>query len=264
MKKLLITTAAIVAALASGSAFAADLGRPVVKAPVVAPVPYYNWSGFYIGGHIGGGWADPHYTNLVNTTAFGDLSPGNRFSHDASGILGGGQVGFNWQTGNIVFGLEASFSGADINGTFNNTVFGAADDVFTTRIRSLFLGTGRIGVAWNNWLLYATGGYAGADVRARVSDTVGLFQGSGSDSQWLSGWTVGAGAEFGFTPNWSLALQYNYVKLENSNFELAGTVTPPVCFGACSYLFRVNTDMHIATARLNYRFNWGGPVMASY
>src|SRR6266540_5499496 len=207
MKKLLITAVAIAAALASGSAFAADLGRPIVKAPVVAPVPYYNWSGFYIGGHIGGGWADPRYTNLVNTTFFGDLSPGESFRHDASGILGGGQVGFNWQTGNIVFGLEASFSGADINGSHTNTLlnpFALPDDRFNTRIRSLFLGTGRVGFAWNNWLLYATGGYAGADVRASVSDTGGLFNGSGATSKWLSGWTVGAGAEFGFAPNWSL------------------------------------------------------------
>lgn len=255
MKKITLALAAATA-LISAQALAADL-RPVYKAPP-APVvaPYYNWSGFYIGAHIGGGWADPSLTNLTNTTPWGDLVPGDRVRTDNSGVLGGGQIGFNWQTGNIVFGLEASFSGAGIDGNVTSP-FGTADDQFKTSINSLFLGTGRIGYAFNNWMLYVTGGYAGADVRARVSDTVLPNVGAGSDSKWLSGYTVGAGLEYAITQNLSLGLQYNFVDLGSKTFALgdAGGI----------YDFRVRPDnIHVATARLNYRFNWGGPVMASY
>jgi outer membrane immunogenic protein len=256
MKKITLALAAATA-LISAQALAADL-RPVYKAPP-APVvaPYYNWSGFYLGAHIGGGWSDMSYLNTANTTAFGDIVPADgRFNHDASGVVGGGQVGFNWQTGNIVFGLEASFSGTGIEGGFTSPV-GTADDQFRTSVRTLFLGTGRLGYAFNNWMVYVTGGYAGADVRARVSDVVGPNVGAGSSSQWLSGYTIGAGLEYAFTQNLSLGLQYNFVELERGSFELGG--------GAGAYTFDVKPrDMHIATARLNYRFNWGGPVMASY
>lgn len=256
MKKMTLALAAATA-LVSAQAVAADL-RPVYKAPP-APVvaPYYNWSGFYLGAHIGGGWTDPTYLNTANTGAFGDLVPGEGFRHSASGVVGGGQVGFNWQAGNFVFGLEASFSGTGIDGTWNNTVFGGVDDQFKTKIGSLFLGTGRVGYAANNWLLYVTGGYAGADVKASVSDVVAPNLGSVSHSKWLSGYTIGAGLEYAFTQNLSLGLQYNYVDLGRSSFEL-GDATG-------FYTFDVKPkDMHIATARLNYRFNWGGPVMASY
>jgi outer membrane immunogenic protein len=254
MKKITLVLAAATA-LVSAQALAADL-RPVYKAPP-APVmaPYYNWSGFYLGAHVGGGWSDVSLTNLSNTTAWGDLIPGDRVRTDNSGVLGGGQLGFNWQTGNIVFGLEASFSGAGIDGNVTSP-FGTADDQFRTSINSLFLGTGRLGYAMNNWMLYVTGGYAGADVRARVRDDVLPNVGAGTHSQWLSGYTIGAGIEYAITQNLSLGLQYNYVDLGSKNFDLGDA--------GGFYDFRVRPDIHIATARLNYRFNWGGPVMASY
>lgn len=261
MQRVLL--AAGMLAFASSSGFTADLpakARPM--APIAAPI--YNWSGFYIGGNAGGGWGRADYLNTANTTLFGDVAGPPPFSHNTSGFIGGGQIGFNWQVTNWVFGLEAMYDYSDIRGSVNPLRGGAPplgmDDVFETRIRSLFLGTARLGYAWNNWLLYAKGGYAGGDVRVSVVDTVGANQGAGSDTKWRHGWTVGGGLEYGITPNWTVAAEYNYVRLQSGSYELGGTAAPAV------YTFDVDTrDTHLATIRLNYKFDWGGgPVVARY
>jgi outer membrane immunogenic protein len=262
MKRAVISGLGILA-LAAVPAMAADIP---VKAPVVAPVMApitYNWTGFYIGGNVGGGWTRPEYLNTANTTFFGDVAGPPAFGHNASGFIGGGQIGYNWQAGAFVFGVEAMFDWSDIKGSVNPLRGGlpplGQDDIFETRIRSLFLGTARIGYAMNNWLLYAKGGYAGGDVRVSVVDTLGANQGSGSASSWRNGWTVGGGVEYGFTPNWTAAIEYNYVRLDSGTYELAGTAAPLL------YTFNVSTrDTHLVTGRLNYKFDWGGPVVARY
>src|SRR3954453_12659895 len=106
----LIATLAFTAALGAGAASAADLGsRPYTKAPYIDPI--YNWAGFYVGGHVGGAWSEEQWTNTSNTTAFGDLSPGQGFRQRGSGAFGGGQIGYNWQASNYMFGLESTISG---------------------------------------------------------------------------------------------------------------------------------------------------------
>ena len=248
--------------LAAAPAIAADLpvkARPVV--PVAAPI--YNWSGFYIGGNVGGGWSRADYLNTANTTFFGDVGGPPGFSHNTSGFVGGGQVGFNWQVTNWVFGVEAMYDYANVKGTTNPLRGGAPplgmDDNFETRIRALFLGTARVGYAWNNWLMYLKGGYAGGDIRVSVVDIVGANQGSGSDTHWRNGWTIGGGVEYGLTPNWTVAAEYNYIRLQSGTYELGGTAAPAL------YTFVVDTrDTHLATVRLNYKFGWGGPVVARY
>jgi outer membrane immunogenic protein len=265
-KNILVGVA--IAALSALPAVAADIP---VKAPVVAPVmapAVYNWTGVYIGGNVGGGWGRANYQNTANTTFFGDVSPppsplNTPFNHNTRGFIGGGQIGYNWQSGSFVFGVEAMFDYSDIKGGINPLRGGlpplGMDDNFETRIRSLFLATARVGHAWNNWLIYAKGGYAGGDVRVSVSDVVGINQGSGSASSWRSGWTVGAGVEYGITPNWTVAGEYNYVRLQSGSYQLAGAAAPAL------YTFDVATrDTHLALVKLNYKFNWGGPVVARY
>ena len=114
-----------------GAASAADLA-PYTKAPVMVQ-PLYNWAGLYVGGHIGGSWSDQVWTNTANTTFFGDLAPGQGFGQHGSGVFGGGQIGYNWQASNFVFGLEGTVSGMSNSGRLANTVFGSRDDVFTWR-----------------------------------------------------------------------------------------------------------------------------------
>ena len=107
----LIATLAFTAALGVGAASAADLGaRPYTKAPVFVD-PIYNWAGFYIGANVGGAWANQQWINSANTTVFGDLAPGQGFRQRGSGVIGGGQMGYNWQAGNYVFGLEGTLVG---------------------------------------------------------------------------------------------------------------------------------------------------------
>ena len=150
MKKILLTGVALTA-LGNVSALAADLPR---KAPVApAPVAYiHNWSGFYIGGHIGYGSSDRCLTVL----GFGDACS------DADGFLGGGQIGWNIQTGNnFVFGIEFSGSFSDIGGDNNSgTLPGGA--YFSSSGKSLLMLTGRVGMAFDRTLFYITGGGAWA------------------------------------------------------------------------------------------------------
>jgi outer membrane immunogenic protein len=236
----------VAAALASvpHHAGAADMPVPA-KAPIVS-APGYNWTGFYGGLNVGWGWASADWTNVANATLFGDSVPPDTFSRSAQGVTGGGQIGFNYQTGVWVLGVEALLNGSDIHGDRAST-FGAADDHFTWSIDALLLVTARVGIAHDRWLAYAKGGYAGAVIRTAVSDTVGPATGSGSDSQWRSGWIVGGGVEYGLTPNLSLAVEYNYVELESGRYEIGG--------GAGSYAWDVRTGgTHLALVKLSYRF----------
>jgi outer membrane immunogenic protein len=232
---------------------AADLGaRPVGKAPVIAPVALYNWSGFYIGGHIGGVWGDKDWTDVT--------FPGLAFadgSSEISGFLAGGQAGFNWQAGAWVFGIEGQVSWTNADGA-HLCLFNVG---LTCETNLNWLGTvaGRIGYAFNNVLLYAKGGFAFAN-----EDYLQSVTGTGivialSEDETRTGWMVGAGVEYGFTPNWSFKVEYNYMDFgaDVSNLVIPGT---GVIFTAAD----IDQQMHVVKAGINYRFNWGAPVVARY
>ncbi len=251
-------------------ALAADLpARTYTKAPMVAPVAVYDWTGFYIGAHGGGAWGNSNWLNTASNGNLGfypDLLPGDRNGHRISGALGGGQVGYNFQSGAFVFGVELSGSAADVKGSSISQPgpFSLQDDVFTTKISSLFLASGRVGYAANNWLLYVKGGYAGASVKTSAVDTAGATTGAGFARTWHGGWNVGAGVEYGITPNWSVALQYDYIQLETKNVALGGpNFINGVAAGVAIYNWDISPrDINAVTARINYRF--GGPVVARY
>ena len=169
--------------------------------------------------------------------------------HDTDGLLGGGQVGFNYQAGQFVFGVEFSGSWADINGSHNARLF---RQLYKSELNSMLLFTGRVGMTFDRLLIYVTGGGAWArDEFNYTSPGVG----TATTKQNRTGWTIGAGLEYGLSPNWSIAAQYNYVDLGDKN----------VTFGAPFVAFtdRVDQDIHLATVRLNYRFG-GGPIVARY
>jgi outer membrane immunogenic protein len=232
----------------SFAANAADLSirRPFYKAPEPIVVAAYSWTGCYIGGHLGGGWQVTDWTNTVNSTAFGDLAPGQGYRQTDGAFIGGGQLGCNYQVDHWVFGVEGTFAGATIKDDVNNTAFGIADDVFTTKIDSLATATGRVGYAWDNWLVYAKGGYASGDVKFSVSDTIGAAVGAGSSSNWQNGWTVGGGVEYGVTPNWIVGVEYDHMDLLSKNYDVGG--------GAGVYAFDVHPQIHQVVARLSYKF----------
>src|SRR6266699_1528086 len=153
---------------------------PFHKAPAIYE-QLYNWSGFYVGGHLGGSSTNQSWTNTANTTLFGDLDPGQGFRQRGSGVFGGGQMGYNWQASNFVFGLEGTIAGLDSRGTLFNTAFGAGrDDQFSWRTNWMATITGRAGYAVTNNLFYVKGGYAGVNNRLSVTDVLPPATGSGS------------------------------------------------------------------------------------
>ena len=236
MRKLLFGCA--LSALAAMPAMAADLS---VKAPVRETMaePPFSWTGFYIGGHAGGGWSHKCF--------FEDGRPEG--CHNSNGGLGGGQAGFNWQTGTFVFGVEFSGSAAGIHGTHSTPVIGVTEG-WDSRVNSIFMLTGRGGFAFDRVLVYATGG--GAWVRDRYIHTETVIAPpftprTDSVRENRTGWTIGGGVEWAITPNWSIAGQYNFVDLRTHD------VTFPVLG-----VERIEQHVHLATARLNYRFGFGG------
>jgi outer membrane immunogenic protein len=239
MKKFLLTGVAL-ATLAGGPALSADLPR---RAPVKAPEPVvyaYNWSGFYIGAHVGGGWSDKCFT----------FNGGADGCHDGDGLLAGGQLGFNWQSGQFVFGVEFSGSWADISG--NHAGLLPPNGAFSTELDTILMLTGRVGVAFDRMLLYVTGGGAWVNEQLSYAAPAGIF----SSDKSRNGWTIGAGIEYGIAPNWSIAAQYNYIDLGEKSVSFTGP-------GLVGFTESVDTTVSLATVRLNYRFG-GGPVVARY
>lgn len=194
----------LAAALSFGiaqAASAADMPvkAPIVKAPVVVP---YNWTGFYVGIEGGGGWARSTQTDTSGATSG---------SYNQSGGLVGGTVGYNWQMTNWVLGLEADWVWASINGTATVPVC-AGGNCFTN-LQSFSTGRGRLGYAWDRWLVYATGGAAWAHIKAGQDSCPGAATICGTRDQ--LGWTIGGGVEAFVMPKWSVKVEYLYADFGN-------------------------------------------------
>jgi outer membrane immunogenic protein len=254
MKKLTLAAAAVAFA---GTAQAADL---YVKAPVVA---VYDWSGIYVGANAGGGWADATWG-----VAPGLLQPGviPSFTTHPTGALAGGQIGINKQYGNWVWGAEVTGDWANLResltGPLGVTVVGfgpfSTADVWTTKLHDLETLTSRFGYAVNNWLFYAKSG--GATGVVNVTAVAGQFPlnppnpvgATFSQSQRLWGGTVGAGIEYGLTPNWVLGVEYDFTRLfpgQFNGFAVKGNSSSPVSFGAATPF-----DVQSVLGRVSYKF----------
>lgn len=232
MKKFLLGT--VVALVFAAPAFAADLrARTYTKAPAyTAPAVVYNWTGFYIGGHVGG----------------------DSISGNDGRFMGGVQVGADYQFAtNWVVGLEAQYSWLPRSDT-NGVLFPGSGSFVTQDTRGLGSVTGRLGYTWGPALLYAKGGYAYRDSDLNVA-IAGAPQPFGASGNRRDGYTVGGGLEYMFAPNWSAKVEYQYYKFDNTRF----TAGAPDLVGAS---FR--NEEHTVKAGLNYRFGWGGPVVAKY
>ena len=249
MKKVLLSTVALIAFAAPAAA--ADLAaRPYTKAPPAPIAVVYDWSGFYIGAN--GGWGS-------SRKCWDFVTPGGAFigaegCHDATGGTAGGQIGYRWQASSWVFGLEAQGNWADFRGSNVSLLFpGARND---SRIDAFGLFTGQVGWAANNVLFYIKGGAAVTADRFRVFDVpTGVVVGTaGDDTRW--GGVVGVGLEYGFAPNWSAAIEYDHLFMQDR------TVTFNTPGGVFFGNDRIRQDVDLVTVRVNYR--WGGPVIAKY
>src|ERR1700692_3933098 len=236
MKTLLLGAAALFAFAAP--AVAADLpARTYTKAPVYTPPQaIYNWTGFYLGGHLGG-----------------DFEGNNNLEGDRSRFLYGVEGGFDFQFApNWVVGAEAQYSG--LSGKNQSLLF-PAGTLITTTHDQLGSVTGRIGYTWGPALVYAKGGYAFRDnpnIAVSAGGMPTTFTATGNS---LDGWTVGAGLEYMFAPNWSAKAEYQYYNFGSTTF----TSGPAPIIGS-----RFRDDEHTVKVGVNYRFGWGGPVAARY
>jgi outer membrane immunogenic protein len=228
-----------VAVLSAHSAAAADLPLRPASAPTApvayAPAAIYNWTGFYVGGHLGAGfsgssWSDP----------FGGAN--NSFNSGA-GFLGGAQVGANLQFNMLVVGVEGDFSWTGLKS-------GGADSIgnaITTGVNSTSTITGRVGAAFDRLLVYGKGGVAFAQDRSGFTD---LFGNSASSNFMRTGWTVGAGLEYGFTRNLSARIEYDFLGFGSQALSFTTPTTP---------LYTSNASLNVQEVKAGLNLRFGGP-----
>jgi outer membrane immunogenic protein len=240
MKKFLLTTVAIAVLGAALPAHAADLSRPYYRQAPAYAAPIYNWTGFYLGAHLGGAFS--------SDSNFNGLATGNNGN---GRFIGGVQAGYDWQFNpNWVVGVEGQYSwlsgnvGAVFPGGF----------VYTNNQRGIGSLTGRVGYTWGPGMVYLKGGYAFSDNNESVT-LAGAPVGFILTGDHSNGYTVGAGLEYMFAPNWSAKAEYQYYNFGSTRFTAPAALVPTGSF---------TTDDHVLKAGVNYRFNWGGPVVARY
>ena len=228
----------LIALGAAAPANAADIRIPRKAMPAPAYVhTYYNWTGFYVGAHVGYGWADFSGTDAPLGVVGGSTT--------ANGLIYGGQVGFNYQLGSWVLGIEGEFSFGDVKSS--QSLLGIATG--EVKLDRIYTVAGRVGYAFDRTMIY--GKFGGAWTNEEYNFTLlGLTAATGSADR--TGWVLGAGVEYAFLGNWSAKLEYNYMDMGSKPVTLTtlgGLVVTPA-----------NVDLTVQTikAGINYRFGWGG------
>jgi outer membrane immunogenic protein len=250
MKRLLVGALALFAMSAAMPAIAADLpAQTYSKAPVLMPA-LYDWSGFYLG--LNGGWGtESRCWDSISANGAIIAADG---CHNTSGGFAGGQLGYRFQTGPWVWGLDLQGDWADLKGSSVSIVNPA--NINRSRMDGFGLFTGQIGYAFNTALLYFKGGGALVADRNDVISNGVIVASAPGDNRW--GGTVGLGAEFSFAPNWSAAVEWDHLFIANNN--AAFTMPAGGVFGTGGDRLRGDADM--VSVRVNYR--WGGPVVGKY
>jgi outer membrane immunogenic protein len=251
-----IALGALLAVAAAIPAQAADM--PVKAAPPI--IPLYNWSGFYIGGNLGYSWGRSSTDAFIGSTAGATLATASR-SADLDGWLGGFQLGFNWQSGNTVWGFEADIQATGQKASWTSscaTALCAAVPITATLDHKLdWFSTFRLRLGWTftpTTLLYITGGGVVGEVKNDLTLSSPTVTAIGSRSNTEVGWTIGAGLETALgASNWTGKLEYLYLDIGSSSDVL--TTTIPAAGGGFLTLNRNSrvTD-HIFRVGLNYRF----------
>jgi outer membrane immunogenic protein len=229
-----------IAALAGGTAQAADLGaRPVYKAaPAVAPA--FTWTGFYVGGNIGFASARSSVDNDPSSAVPWLTGPINA---NGTNFIGGFQGGYNWQIQNFVLGLEGDYSFGSGTRTGTGTSLGGTDTL-SARLSSLGTIRGRLGIAFDRLLVYGTGGVAFAKFDNTLTDTFPFTATPGNNQ---TGWAAGGGLEYAFTDHWTARAEYLH-----AGFRGSRTASDTTGNG---YVFAFkDTAVDIGRVGINYKF----------
>jgi len=228
------------------SAHAADLD-------IVPNIEPFSWTGLYLGPQVGYGWGKKDWSLNARGTAF-DADA----SFDIDGWLGGGQIGYNYQIGNLVLGVEGDFSFANIDGSQFATPAAGSDGQFGASVDWTATAVGKIGFAADRFLFYAKGGAAWA--RDEFTFSSPDFS-PASTSDTVSGWVVGAGVEWAFARNWSLRAEYNYMDfgtrhdIDFGGLQSIPVPPPPPPPPPEDPHWDVDQHIHSLKFALNYRFN---------
>jgi opacity protein-like surface antigen len=254
--KKLVLAAATTSVLFAGAASAADMAPAYTKAAPMAAV--YNWTGFYIGGNVGGGSA----TAAIEDNSCFFCAGG---SHNNAFATGGAQIGYNYQFGNGLVGFEADVNANSIK---HNIILGADDgEALSVALKSDVSGTirGRVGLALNNALIYATGGAAWADAKLSavgVSPSTGVIfnnADTANSSGTVWGAVIGAGAEFAINPNWSVGAEFLHTAYQHSNAPIVrpngASPCGNVAIEASNCLISSQLTTDVVRIRFNYKIN---------
>jgi outer membrane immunogenic protein len=253
MKKLFLATTALVAFTVAASA--ADLPLRSAPSPIVAAVPVFTWTGFYVGVQAGYAWSEDEAQLFVGGVPVGLGTFGVSTDIDSDGFVGGVHAGFNYQIGSFVVGIEGDLEGAGIDGDLTIASPLAPGYSATSSSEINFQGSlrARLGVAFDRALIYATGGLAFANLENTYTATLpagnilGVAAGSYTqkfdDTEW--GWTIGAGVEYAFTDNLTARVEYRYTQFENVDNNFAG-------FDAS---IEQEPEFHTVRLGVSYKFN---------
>ncbi|HJY90111.1 MAG TPA: outer membrane beta-barrel protein [Candidatus Acidoferrum sp.] len=257
MKRLLKYLASAAMLLSPLTAHSADLAYP----PPPLPVPIFSWTGFYVGGNIGGAWAKNEWTDSLFLTNFNNVNNGV--------FIGGGQLGGNYQIGSFVIGGEWDFDWAgNNNGT--GVITPAGNILVSSNNRWITTVAARFGYAIDHWMVYGKvgGGWVGnndftaTNLTTGVSVTCGTFANVTCNNS-AGGWLVGAGFEYALTNHWTVKLEYDFLGLGNRTFVIPATA--PLLAG--DTFTSNNRNVQVIKVGFNYLWNWGAwgaPVAARY
>jgi outer membrane immunogenic protein len=268
--KLIMTSLAVLA-LASGSARAADMP---VKAPYLkAPPPAYSWTGCYLGGYVGGSVASGSATDLFSPSgaAYNGGGPNGEGYQDS--VIGGGTLGCNYQVSAWVFGVEGEYGYIHNTSSFGWPGVGtppsdgtSLDTKYNSTIGNWYaVAAGRVGYAYDHTMFYVKAGAAWTNVSSSVVDSCttavicgpGVVNAAGGISNAL-GYAAGGGLEWAFAGNWSLKAEALYLGF-NKSYAVCGPGGGTTLCGSEKL-----TGIMTAKIGLNYRFDWGGPLVAKY
>jgi outer membrane immunogenic protein len=241
-----LITALVALAMGTGTLSAADLrAPPTIKAPPALQA-IYNWTGFYLGVNLGGGWSN---ANMDFSTA-GFPSFGS-FDNHMAGVIAGGQAGYNWQSGAAVFGVEADFQYSGMKGGISAPcppgVCAGLAASFEQKMPWFGTARGRIGYASMGWLIYATGGYAYTRLEDRAFASAGGVAVDVHRDENRHGWTAGGGIEVAFVGNWSAKVEYLYMDFGKRDGSWTLTGLPTITDST-------RLQSNIVRGGVNYRF----------